>query len=233
MMTWLGHWEDVINNFDFLMEGLAITIKLAFISILGSLIIGTLLGITRYIKIQPFSFIAAAFIETIRSIPLVLFIVFVHFGFLPYIVGINASFFVSSYVALTVFTSAYVAEIIRGGFLSIEKGQIEAAISLGLTRWQRLKFIILPLAFQRMMPALVSQFITLIKDTSLASTIGLIELTRAGEIIYEQTYHEFEILVFIAFMYFAICFGMSKLGNYLSTKPYMRFFVFKKRELVY
>lgn len=217
----IGHWEDVVNNLDFLMGGLAVTLQLAFTAIIGSLILGTLLGITRYLKIPPFSFIAALCIETIRSIPLILFIFFIHFGFLPYIVGVNASFFTSSCLALLVFTSAYIAEIIRSGLSSIEKEHVEAAISLGLTRAQRLKYIILPLAFQRMMPALVSQFIALIKDTSLASTIGLIELTRAGEIIYEQTYHEFEVLVFIAFVYFVICFGMSRLGKVLSTKPYM------------
>jgi putative glutamine transport system permease protein len=214
-------WTDVTDNFGFLMSGLGMTFKLAVISIIGSLSIGTLLGITRYIKIQPFSFIAAVCIETIRSVPLILFIFFVHFGFLPYIVGVKSSFFVSSCIALTAFTSAYIAEIVRSGLLSIEKEHVEAAVSLGLTRSQRLKYIILPLAFQRMMPALVSQFISLIKDTSLASTIGLIELTRSGEIIYEQTYHEFEILVFIALVYFVICFGVSLLGKFLTAKPYI------------
>ncbi len=215
------HWEDIFNNFGFLMRGLAVTFQLAAVSVAGSLIIGTVLGIIRYLRIFPLSLVAAGYIESVRSIPLILFIVFIHFGFLPFILGSESSFFVSSGIALVVFTSAYVAEIVRGGLNSIEKGHLDAAISLGLTRFQRLAYVILPLALGRMMPALVSQFIALIKDTSLASTIGLIELTRSGEIIYERTYHELEVLLFIAFIYFVICFSLSKLGKKLETKPYM------------
>ncbi|OGI04328.1 MAG: hypothetical protein A2Y25_08665 [Candidatus Melainabacteria bacterium GWF2_37_15] len=212
------HWEDVLNNLGFLMKGLGVTLQLAVLSIAGSLVLGTVLGVIRYVKIPPFSPLAAMYIEFVRSIPLILFIVFIHFGFLPFILGTSASFFVSACVALIIFTSAYVAEIVRGGLNSIEKGHIDAAVSLGLTGFQRLAYIILPLAFARMMPALVSQFIALIKDTSLASTIGLIELTRSGEIIYERTYHEFEVLAFIALIYFMICFSLSKLSKKIEIK---------------
>jgi len=215
------HWGDIIENFDFLMKGLTITLKLALVSVTGSLILGTILGVLRYSRIFLISWFAVAYIESVRSIPLILFIVFIHFGALPYLTGVPSSFFDSSCIALIIFTSAYVAEIIRSGLNSVEKGHIDAAKSLGLSRMQRLSYIILPLAVSRMTPALVSQFISLIKDTSLASTIGLIELTRAGEIIYERTYHESEILIFIAFMYFVICFGLSKLSRIWETKPYI------------
>jgi len=215
------HWGDIIENFDFLMKGLVITLKLALISVSGSLILGTILGVLRYSKIFLLSWITTAYIESVRSIPLILFIVFIHFGALPYLTGEPSSFFNSSCLAFIIFTSAYIAEIIRSGLNSVEKGHIDAAKSLGLNRIQRLSYIILPLAVSRMTPALASQFISLIKDTSLASTIGLIELTRAGEIIYERTYHESEILIFIAFMYFVICFGLSKLSRIWETKPYI------------
>ncbi len=215
------HWEVIADNFDFLMKGLVTTFKLAFLSIIGSLVLGTLLGITRYLRIPFFSLAAAAYIEFVRSIPLILFIFFIHFGFLPYILGAQSSFFASSCLTLVIFTSAYVAEIIRGGLDSIEKEHIDAAVSLGLSKLQRLRYIILPIAVQRMMPAIVSQFIALIKDTSLASTIGLIELTRSGEIIYERTYHEFEVLVFIAFVYFLVCFSLSRLSRLLEARHYI------------
>ncbi|MDD3012469.1 MAG: amino acid ABC transporter permease [Candidatus Gastranaerophilales bacterium] len=213
------YWNDIYCNFDFLMKGLLVTLKIASISITGSLIIGVFLGILRYSRWFPFNIIATALIELIRSIPLILFIVFVHFGLLPALLGSPVSFFQSSCVALTIFTSAYVAEIIRGGLKSIEMGHIDAAKSLGLNYFQRLAYIVLPLAITRMMPALVSQFISLIKDTSLASTIGLIELTRSGEIIYERTYHELEILLFIAFIYFIICYSLSFVSRNLESKP--------------
>lgn len=215
------HWVDIIQNFDFLMKGLAVTLKLALISAAGSLIFGILLGIIRYSRVIIFSSIATAYIETVRSVPLILFIVFMHFGALPYIMRQPPSFFDSSCVAFIIFTSAYIAEIIRSGLNSVEKVHIDAAKSLGLNWMQRLTHIILPLAINRMTPALVSQFISLIKDTSLASTIGLIELTRSGEIIYERTFHEAEILLFIAFVYFIICFGLSKLSVIFESKHHI------------
>ena len=90
------HWEDVFNNFNFLMRGGVVTLLLATLSIAGSLVLGTIFGVIRYIKIPPFSQIAAVYVESVRSIPLILFIVFIHFGFLPYIFGGPTSFFVSS-----------------------------------------------------------------------------------------------------------------------------------------
>ncbi len=212
------HWMDIANNFDFLMKGLTITIKLALISVTGSLVLGTILGILRYSKIVLISWFAVIYIETVRSIPLILFIIFIHFWAMQAITGVSPTFFSSSCVAFIVFTSAYVAEIIRSGLNSVEKGHIDAAKSIGLSSIQRLKYIILPLAIRRMTPALVSQFISLIKDTSLASTIGLIELTRSGEIIYERTFHEAEILIFVAFIYFIICFSLSKLSRITEAK---------------
>ena len=215
------YWNDIAENFSYLMTGLSITLKLACLSIIGSLILGVIFGVIRYSKLFPLNIIAVFYIEVVRSIPLILFIIFIHFGIMPYVFGINTSFFQSACISLTIFTSAYVAEIIRGGLKSIEMGHVDAAKSLGLNYFQRLFYIILPLAISRMMPALVSQFISLIKDTSLASTIGLIELTRSGEIIYERTYHEFEILVFIAIIYFSICFTLSSISKKLESKPFI------------
>ncbi len=215
------HWNDIFENFDFLMSGLVVTIQLALLAIIGSLLCGIVFGVLRHSKIPVISFLAGAYIEFTRSIPLILFIVFIHFGFMPLILGEASSFFQSACVALIVFTSAYVAEIVRGGLNSIDKGHIEAAKSLGLNWFDRMIYVILPIALTRMTPALVSQFISLIKDTSLASTIGLIEFTRSGEIIYERTYHELEILIFIALTYFAICYSLSSLSKKLESKPYI------------
>ncbi|MGD9581474.1 MAG: amino acid ABC transporter permease [Vampirovibrionia bacterium] len=211
------HINDIFDNFDFLMKGLFMTLQLAFITIIGSSITGIILGTIRHSKVPVLSWIAIAYIEFVRSIPLILFIIFVHFGLLPNILHIHPTFFLSAAVAMIIFTAAYIAEIVRGGLKSIERGHIEAAKSLGLNYFQMMFYVILPLALSRMMPALVSQFIALIKDTSLASIIGLIELTRAGEIIYGRTFHEFEILIFIAMVYFIICYSLSLLSRKLES----------------
>lgn len=211
------NFSDITTNFGFLMGGLWMTIKLAIVAITGSTILGVLLGIARNSKVPGISWIATSYIEFVRSIPLILFIIFVHFGLLPNILHIQPSFFLSAAVAMIIFTAAYIAEIVRGGLKSIERGHIEAARSLGLTYVQMMSYVILPLALSRMAPALVSQFIALIKDTSLASIIGLIELTRAGEIVYGRTFHEFEILIFIALVYFMICYSLSVLSKKIEA----------------
>jgi len=217
------YWTDVTENMNFLMKGLAVTFQLSIISIAGSLLLGGIFGILRYSKLFLISQIATAYIECVRSIPLILFVIFIHFGVLPAVTREPSSFFLSACIAFIIFTSAYIAEIIRSGLNSVEPSLIDAAKSLGLTGFQRLIYIILPPAVSRMTPALISQFISLIKDTCLASTIGLIEFTRAGEIVYERTNHEFEILLFLAFVYFIICFGLSKLSGLLETKPYLQY----------
>lgn len=200
----------LIKNFPFLMDGLFITIKVAVISMFFSMILGTVLGILRYFKIPVISRIVGLFIDITRSIPLILYIIFIHFSISPYLyqyanftkyIGIESLEMFSAIIALIIFTSAYIAEIIRSGIESIEKEQILAAKSLALNSFQTMEYIILPQAISRMKPALCAQFVTLIKDTSLASAIGLIELTRASEIIYETQQHQFEILIFVALIY--------------------------------
>lgn len=220
--------NDIVLNSEQLLLGLRVTILLGLLSSVTSLILGSLLGVARYSRIFPLNAIAAGFIELTRSIPLVLYIVFIYLTFSPILGSINIFHdeifgsleFQSAYIALSLFTSAYIAEIVRSGLKSVEKTQIQAAKALGLTVLQRLKYVILPCAISRMMPALVSQFISLVKDTSLASVIGLIEFTRSGEIIYERTYRETEILALIAITYFVICYTMSLVSKKLEKRPF-------------
>lgn len=220
--------HDIILNSDLLFKGLRITLMLGILSGVTSMILGSILGIARYSKILPLKLISGAFIEITRSIPLVLYIVFIYLTYSPILASINIFHdevfgsleFQSAYIALSLFTSAYIAEIVRSGLKSVESTQIQAAKALGLNVFQRLKYIILPCAISRMMPALVSQFISLVKDTSLASVIGLIEFTRSGELIYERTYRETQILVLVAVVYFVICYGMSLVSQRLEKRPF-------------
>lgn len=220
--------NDILLNSDLLFKGLRITLILGLLSGITSMIFGSILGILRYSKILPLKIISACFIEITRSIPLVLYIVFIYLTCSPILASINifqddifgSLEFQSAYIALSLFTSAYIAEIVRSGLKSVESNQIQAAKALGLNVFQRLKYVILPCAISRMMPALVSQFISLVKDTSLASVIGLIEFTRSGELIYERTFRETDILVFIALIYFIICYGMSLISQNLEKRPF-------------
>jgi len=208
------------HNYQFLMQWLMITLKVAFISVILSMFFGSLLGIIRFVKIPVLSRLVGVFIDVTRSIPLILYIIFVHFSISPYIypytdflryIGIDCIEMYSAIVAIVAFTSAYIAEIIRSGLASVEKQQILAAKALGLNRFQIMESVVFPQALVRMKPALCAQFVTLIKDTSLASAIGLIELTRASEIVYETSFHEFQILSFVAVVYIALNFLIQRM----------------------
>lgn len=214
------NFDVIINNLPFLTQGFFMTIKIAFLSIILSLFFGIILGSIRFMKIPVLSFLVGIFVDITRSIPLILYIIFVHFSISPYLyphanflkyIGIDCLEMYSAIVAMVLFTSAYIAEIIRSGLDSVEKQQILAAKSLGLNRFQRMEYVILPQAIKIIKPSLCAQCITLVKDTSLASAIGLIELTRAAEIVYETSFHEFQILSFVALTYIILNFIIQKL----------------------
>ncbi len=215
--------DVIINNLPFLMKGLLVTLKVAFICIILSLFSGIILGTLRFVKIPVISLFVGAFVDITRTIPLILFIIFVHFTISPYLpgysaflnhIGIDSLEMYSAIIALFIFNSAYMAEIIRSGLESVGKDQILAAQSLGLSKVQIIEHIVLPQALTVIKPALTAQLVTLIKDTSLASAIGLIELTRSCEIVYETSYHEFELLCFAAFVYISLNFFVQKIFNY-------------------
>ncbi len=211
------HWQDIVFNLPLLLTGLLYTIILSGTAFVFALLLGTILGVLRHEGPVPLKKLATLYIELIRGIPLILFLVFIHYGLLPLVID-RPNFFISSVLAFTLFEAAYIAEIIRSGFRSITQTERDSAVSLGLSYNQQLFYIYLPLAFSRTMPAMVSQLITLIKDTSLASIVGVIELTRAGEIIYERTFHDFEILIFQALIYFLMCYGLSKYSQRFEAK---------------
>ncbi len=203
--------------------GLALTFVLAIVSIFLSFFIGSLLGIMRWSSVKIIKIPAVLYIEIIRSIPLLMVIFWVFFAIpvfsmMFFHTQAHVSPTVAAIIAFTIFTSAYVAEIIRSGINSIPKGQFEAAKSLGMNSRQIFTLIILPQAYRKMIPALISQFISLFKDTSLAYTIGVIEFFRAATIINNRLYLSFEIFSFVALVYFSIAFSMSKFSEHLERK---------------
>ncbi|MCC4345737.1 amino acid ABC transporter permease [Limosilactobacillus reuteri] len=201
-------------NIRFLLEGLWITIEVSVISIIISFILGTFLGIIRYANIKYLSAIVGFIIDIIRNLPLLLIIFFTYFG-LPNI-GIKPKIIPAAIMALSIFESAMVAEIVRSGINSIDYGQTEGALANGLTKWQALRIIVLPQAIKNMMPALVSQFISLVKDTSLATIIVLPELMYHAQIIYGQnTNYIIPMFVALAVLYFIVCYSLSLFARYL------------------
>lgn len=195
-------------NLSYLLRGLWVTIEVSVVSIFFSFLIGTLLGIARYVKIKYFSAIVGFVIDLIRNLPLLLLLFFTYFA-LPNI-GLRLSVIPASIVAMTVFESAMLAEIIRSGIGAVPVGQMEAARSNGMSYSQAMLQIILPQAFKKMIPPLVSQFISLVKDTSLATIILLPELTQHAQIIYGQNVnYTIPMFVALAVLYFIVNYALS------------------------
>ncbi|PEY42136.1 glutamine ABC transporter permease [Bacillus cereus] len=201
----------------FLLKGLLVTLEIAVIAILLSFIIGSIVGTLRYTKIPVVSQLLAFIVEIIRNLPLLLIIFFTYFA-LPE-AGLKLEITTAAIVALTIFEAAMISEIVRSGLLSIEKGQIEAARASGLSYVQTLWHIILPQALRRMVPPLVSQFISLLKDTSLAVVISLPELMHNAQIINGQNVnYMIPTLLLVACMYFVVNYSLSLVSRKLESR---------------
>ena len=203
------------TNLNFLLQGLWLTLYISFISIVLSTILGTILAVMRNGKNKPLRWIASIYIEFVRNVPnlLWIFIVFLVFQMKSTPAGITA---------FTVFTSAALAEIIRGGLNAIDNGQTEEGLAQGLTNSQIFIYIIFPQAIRKMLPAIISQFVTVIKDTSfLYSVIALQELFGKSQILmgkYFEADQVFALYGIVAVTYFIINFIISSFSRRLAKK---------------
>lgn len=209
-----------LPNIRFLLAGLGVTLQVAIISMILSVITGLILGIIRYHRIPVISNILGILIDLIRNLPLLLIIFFTYFA-LPQF-GISLNIFWSAVAALTIFESAMISEIIRGGFEALPKGQTESGLATGMTGPQIIRYITLPQVITQTLPSIVSQLIALIKDTSLAIIISLPELVHNAKIIYGQnTAQVIPMFIIIALMYFVICYALSIVSRKISDAiPY-------------
>ncbi len=198
--------------------GLSYSLLMALIAISASFFIGLAVGVGRTSKNLILRIPSICYIEFIRGNPLIIVIFWVYF-FIPVVTGAYLDVFWSATVALTAFTGAYLAEIVRAGIENIPGGQWEAAYSTGLSTLQTLRRIVLPQALKQMIPAIVGQFIAIFKDTSLAYVIGVLELTFVAQGLNNRLMvHPFEIYTTVAALYFAFCYLMSRLARRLELK---------------
>jgi putative glutamine transport system permease protein len=197
------------ENILFLIKGLGLTLEIAVVSIVLSFVLGTALGIARNSKNGLVAVAAGIYVDTVRNIPNLLFILAVRF-----LTPLKPE--VAAITAFTIFTTAAIAEIIRGGLNSIGHGQYEAARSQGMPPFKILIYIILPQALRNMIPPLVSQFITVVKDTSFVWAVGIEELTGKGMILmgmYGSAVQVFSLFGTIALTYFILNFTLAQLAR--------------------
>jgi polar amino acid transport system permease protein len=198
-----------------MLAGLRVTFVISLLSIVGGTILGVAGALARISRSRVLNAVAVVYVEWIRNTPLLIQLLFIYFGlgvFLP------LSAFVSAVLALSIFSGAYITEIIRAGIQSIHKGQREAALSLGMSEAMAMRLVILPQAFKRILPPLAGQFISLIKDSSLVSVIAVTELTYAAKNIVTETFRAFEVWMAIAVFYFLLSFILSRLVRVLEKR---------------
>ncbi|MDF7683311.1 amino acid ABC transporter permease [Lactobacillus sp. ESL0679] len=215
MQNWINAFSWL--NVRFLFMGLWVTIYISVISVILSFILGSILGIIRYSKIKFVSEIVGFIIDIIRNVPLLLIIFFTYFG-LPNF-GLRPETIPAAIIAMTVFESAMIAEIVRSGIKSVDPGQMEGARSTGMSFVQALWHVVLPQAYKNMIPTIISQFVSLIKDTSLATIIVVPELMQHAQVIYGQNANYIlPMFAALAVLYFIVCFTLSVIGNQIGKR---------------
>lgn len=190
--------------------GIKVTLLLSLLSFIMGTTLGSLLSLMKLSKSKIISFIASLYIELVRGTPIMVQIAIVYFG--SYVLlGVNIDGFLAALIAVSLNSAAYVAEIIRSGIQSVDKGQTEASRSLGLSSGQTMRHIILPQAVKNILPTFGNEFVTLIKETSVASTIGVADLMYASKIVQSSSFQPFTPLIIVAIIYFIFTFTLSQL----------------------
>jgi glutamate/aspartate transport system permease protein len=225
----------MFSNFDYnvierswrylFFDGMAFTLRLTLLAMAGGIVFGTLLAMMRLSSIKPLAWIAATYVNVLRSIPLVLVIFWFYF-LVPYIgawvvhsdTPIRVGAFASSLLTFAMFEACYYCEIMRAGIQSIPRGQVAAGYAIGLNYWQTMGHIVLPQAFRNMVPVLLTQTIILYQDVSLVYVLSITDFVGAASKVAERDGRLVEMYTFVALIYFVSCFALSLLVRKLQAR---------------
>ena len=193
------------------------TLRLAIPAIILGFLLGIFVGLARLAQARWIRVPATVYVEFFRGVPLVMVIFWIWF-IIPQLLRLPIPEYGVALTAFVIFEAAYFGEIVRAGVQSVARGQVEAATALGMTATQTMTWVILPQALKNMVPSLVTQMIVLFKDTSLASIIGYVDLTKAAQIVNNREIRPFELYLFIAVIYFLCTYSMSLLARRLERR---------------
>ena len=210
-------WQAAIDSVPFLLEGLPYTLMIAFGGLLIGFVIGIIAGLMSLSKTLLIRWPATTYIEIFRGTPILVQVLFIYYG-LPDLVGGPINAVTAGVAAIALNSGAYISEVVRGGVQSIDRGQTEAGVSLGLSRSQTFWSIVWPQALRRMIPPLGNQAIVSIKDTSLFAVIGVGELVRQGQIYIATTFTAFEVYFMVALLYLAVTLSLSVLLRWYERR---------------
>ena len=205
------------NSLPLLLAGAGVTIEITAIAVGLGFIFGLITSVCRLSGVKVLQVIAVCYFNIIRGTPMLVQIFLIYFA-LPMVIGERINPFVAAVAACSINSGTYVSEIFRAGIQSVDKGQMEAGRSLGLSWMQTMRYVILPQAFKHVIPPLGNEFISMTKETSLVSVIGFEELTRRGQLIIAKTYGSFEIWLTVAAIYLVMTLTIARLVSYLERR---------------
>lgn len=212
-LTFLS-WDFFTN---YILKGLVFSVQLTIVATIGGIILGTFLAILRLSSWSPLVYIATFYVNMIRSIPLVMVILW-FFLLIPLLIGQKIGANLSASITFIAFEAAFYSEIVRAGIQSLPQGQIDAAGALGMSYSQTMRLVVLPQAFRNMIPVLMTQSIILFQDTSLVYAIGAYDLLKGFEIAGQNIGRPVETYILAAITYFVICFSLSKVVGKIHEK---------------
>ena len=213
---WSFYFQELMRSLPFFLKGVWMTVAVAGLSLIFGTIIGFFGGIMRAGRNKPARFIVGVWVDLIRGTPF-LVQVFIIFFILPGI-GIELEAFPAAVIALTNLTASFICEIVAGGIIAVPQGQREAATSAGLSHYQQLRFIVLPQAMRTIMPPLVGQYVLLVKDSSVVSAIGVVDITRVGWLTVQRIPEGLMVFGLVGLLYFAICYPLINLSGFLERR---------------
>jgi len=205
------------TNLEFLVSGFGATIAVSGLAIVCSVVVGAAVALAGFSPIKALRAFNRFYVEIVRAVPILVMVLWVYYG-LPVVLGLQFGIVAAGVISLALSDSAFEAEVFRAGIQSIEKGQIEAARSIGLTRWQTMRFVVLPQAIRRVLPALGNQFVYMLKMSSILSIIGFQELTRRANELTVTEYRPLEIYTFLVAEYLALILVASWLVRRLERR---------------
>jgi glutamate/aspartate transport system permease protein len=210
-------FDAVTRNLAFLMGGFLVTLELTLFALLGGIVLGALVGLGRISRRPWIYYPVTLYVNFLRNIPLILVIFWFYFV-MPIIAGRPLDPFTSAVISFIIFEATYFGEIFRAGYQSISRDLSAAAFSTGMTYAQTARFILVPIAFRRMLPSLITQSIVTFQDTSLAFVIGLQEFVRRASIVDNLEVRSIQLFGFVAVVFFIFCFIGSKISRHFEEK---------------
>ena len=213
--------DTIVKNLPFLLAGLRLTVEISLLSIIGGSVLGLVVGVVRYVRVPVLAQIFDAYIVFVRGTPLLVVLFICYFG-LPALLGYQTSAYSAAIVGFILFIAAYLAEDIRTGLRSVRASLVQAALALGFTRAQVIRFVVVPIALRNVIPTLFNQYVRLFKFTSVASVIGVNELTGSAMLVNAREFAPLSIIAFLALTYLVFCFAISSVRRLIYSRLAIR-----------